>query len=113
MYWPIKEPVAILLVNLYIKLNTYKFPYFFNVVILLTCAREVSSSANAVYVILIGVMLVVEGWAHEAAEDLHLKNYIYFAMAFAAIVDILQLRLKQTQNPVKLHKQPKLPEKSS
>lgn len=59
------------------------------------------------FLILIGVMLVVEGWAHEAAEELHLKNYIYFAMAFAAIVDILQLRLKSKQNqPVKLHNTP-------
>ncbi|MCP5098718.1 MAG: TerC family protein [Chloroflexi bacterium] len=65
------------------------------------------------FLILIGSMLVVEGWAHEAAEDLHLKNYIYFAMAFAALVDILQLRLKASKNPVKLHKQPTLPAKES
>lgn len=65
------------------------------------------------FLILIGSMLVVEGWAHEAAKDLHLKNYIYFAMAFAALVDILQLRLKTaSKKPVKLHKQPTLPEKS-
>jgi len=64
------------------------------------------------FLILIGVMLVVEGWAHEAAEDLHLKNYIYFAMAFAAIVDILQLQLKSSNEPVKLHKQPTLPDSS-
>lgn len=64
------------------------------------------------FLILIGVMLVVEGWAHEAAEDLHLKNYIYFAMAFAALVDILQLRLKKKTAPVKLHNQPALPAKS-
>ncbi|WP_420642644.1 TerC family protein [Candidatus Leptofilum sp.] len=63
------------------------------------------------FLILIGSMLVIEGWAHEAAEDLHLKNYIYFAMAFAVIVDFLQLRLKSKQNkPVKLHNQPKMPE---
>lgn len=61
------------------------------------------------FLILIGSMLVVEGWAHEAAEDLHLKNYIYFAMAFAALVDFLQLRLKRKENePVKLHNQPTL-----
>ena len=56
-------------------------------------------------------MLVIEGWAHEAAEDLHLKNYIYFAMAFSVIVDFLQLRLKNKENrPVKLHNQPTLAE---
>lgn len=63
------------------------------------------------FLILIGSMLVVEGWAHEAAEDLHLKNYIYFAMAFSVIVDFLQLRLKGKENqPVKLHNQPTLKE---
>ncbi|MCB8925271.1 MAG: TerC family protein [Ardenticatenaceae bacterium] len=63
------------------------------------------------FLILIGSMLVIEGWAHEAAEDLHLKNYIYFAMAFAVIVDFLQLRLKTKENkPVKLHNQPTLTE---
>lgn len=59
------------------------------------------------FLILIGSMLVVEGWAHEAAEELHLKNYIYFAMAFSVIVDVLQLQLKRKQNkPVKLHNTP-------
>ncbi len=63
------------------------------------------------FLILIGSMLVVEGWAHEAAEELHLKNYIYFAMAFSVIVDFLQLRLKSKESqPVKLHNQPTLPE---
>ncbi|WP_420630494.1 TerC family protein [Candidatus Leptofilum sp.] len=61
------------------------------------------------FLILIGAMLVVEGWAHEAAEELHLKNYVYFAMAFSVIVDFLQLRFKSKQNkPVKLHNQPTL-----
>ncbi len=63
------------------------------------------------FLILIGSMLVIEGWAHEAAEDLHLKNYIYFAMAFSVMVDFLQLRLKSKANrPVKLHNQPTLKE---
>lgn len=65
------------------------------------------------FLILIGSMLVIEGWAHEAAEDLHLKNYIYFAMAFAVIVDFLQLRLSRKENiPVKLHNQPKMAKKA-
>lgn len=65
------------------------------------------------FLILIGSMLVIEGWAHEAAKDLHLKNYIYFAMAFSVIVDFLQLRLKSKENkPVKLHNQPTLPKSS-
>jgi predicted tellurium resistance membrane protein TerC len=61
------------------------------------------------FLILIGSLLVVEGWAHEAAEDLHLKNYAYFAMAFAALVDILQLQFKK-QRPVKLRNRPHMSE---
>ena len=62
------------------------------------------------FLILIGAMLVVEGWAHEAAEELHLKNYVYFAMGFSVLVDFLQLRLKKsTAKPVQLHNQPTLP----
>lgn len=61
------------------------------------------------FLILIGSLLVIEGWAHEAAEDLHLKNYAYFAMAFAALVDILQLQFKK-QRPVKLHNRPHMSE---
>jgi len=65
------------------------------------------------FLILIGAMLVVEGWAHEAAEDLHLKNYVYFAMAFSVIVDFLQLKLKNKENkPVTLHNQPTLTKES-
>ena len=61
--------------------------------------------------VVIGAMLVVEGWAHEAAAELHLKNYVYFAMAFSVIVDFLQLRLKSKENkPVTLHNQPSLTE---
>lgn len=63
------------------------------------------------FLILIGSMLVIEGWAHEAAKDLHLKNYIYVAMAFAVIVDVLQLQLKNKENkPVTLRNSPKLTE---
>lgn len=65
------------------------------------------------FLILIGSILVVEGWAHDKAEDLHLKNYVYFAMAFSVMVDMLQLRLQsKAQTPVQLHNQPKLPESS-
>src|SRR5690606_4888767 len=34
------------------------------------------------FLILIGSLLVIEGWAPEQAHELHLKNYAYFAMAF-------------------------------
>lgn len=61
------------------------------------------------FLILIGSMLVIEGWNQEAAEDLHLKNYAYFAMAFSFLVEMVNLRLrKQSKEPVQLHNQPSL-----
>lgn len=55
------------------------------------------------FLVLIGVSLMVEGWNSEAAHELHLKNYIYFAMAFSFIVEIMNMQLrKKTSPPVKL-----------
>jgi predicted tellurium resistance membrane protein TerC len=44
------------------------------------------------FLILIGVMLMIEGLAPAKAHDLHLKNYIYFAMGFSIFVEILNIR---------------------
>lgn len=63
------------------------------------------------FLILIGVLLVIEGWNPEVAHELHIKNYAYFAMAFSVMVDFLQLQLKKQKNPVKLHNSPRLPTK--
>jgi predicted tellurium resistance membrane protein TerC len=63
------------------------------------------------FLILIGSLLVIEGWNPEAAHDLHLKNYAYFAMAFSFLVEILNMRVRgASKEPVKLHNQPTLPE---
>jgi len=51
------------------------------------------------FLILVGVALIGEG------IELHIpKGYIYFAMAFAVGVEMLNLRLRKTRQPVKLHK---------
>ncbi len=55
------------------------------------------------FLILIGFMLVLEGWLHEAVEELHLKNYAYFAMAFSLAVEMINLRVRQKSQPVHLH----------
>lgn len=61
------------------------------------------------FLILIGSMLVIEGWNAEAAHELHLKNYAYFAMAFSFIIELINLQLrKQSATPVQLHNQPTL-----
>ncbi len=45
------------------------------------------------FLVMIGLSLVIEGWDSEKAEDLHLKNYIYFGMAFSFGVEILNMTM--------------------
>jgi len=57
------------------------------------------------FLVMIGFILLVEGFAAETAESLHLKNYVYFAMAFSFLVELLNMRLrKNTGKPVQLRK---------
>src|SRR6185312_5387933 len=49
------------------------------------------------FLVMIGLSLVVEGWDVEKAEDLHLKNYIYFGMAFSFFVELLNMRVRSQQ----------------
>ncbi len=56
------------------------------------------------FLVMIGFVLLVEGWDSVRSHDMHLKNYVYFAMAFSFIVEILNMRLrKRTARPVQLH----------
>jgi predicted tellurium resistance membrane protein TerC len=64
------------------------------------------------FLILIGLMLVIEGWDPEMVHRTHLKNYAYFAMAFSFLVELVNIRLRKTE-PVHLHNQPSLPEQKS
>ncbi len=50
------------------------------------------------FLLLIGVMLVAEGFHHTIP-----KGYIYFAMAFSVLVEILNMRLRKKVEPVHLH----------
>lgn len=56
------------------------------------------------FLVMIGLSLVVEGWDSGKAEQLHLKNYIYFGMAFSFIVELLNMtmRRRQVKKPVEL-----------
>jgi predicted tellurium resistance membrane protein TerC len=45
------------------------------------------------FLVMIGLSLVIEGWDHEKAEDLRLKNYIYFGMAFSFLVELLNMTM--------------------
>ncbi|GAW89655.1 integral membrane protein Terc [Flavobacterium psychrophilum] len=62
------------------------------------------------FLILIGVMLLAEG-SHLAhfrfGNDVEVgsipKGYLYFSIFFSLFVEFLNLRMKKTKNPVKLH----------
>jgi len=47
------------------------------------------------FLVLIGLSLIIEGWDSEQAELLHLKNYIYFGMAFSFTVEILNMIMRK------------------
>ena len=50
------------------------------------------------FLLLIGVTLIAEGFEQHIS-----KGYIYFAMAFSVLVEMLNLRLQKVHQPVKLH----------
>ena len=57
-------------------------------------------ASTALVLILVGVALVGEGLRFHIP-----KGYIYFAMAFAVGVEMLNLRLRRARTPIKLHKE--------
>lgn len=90
-----------------------------SIVIMLIFAGPVSKFVNEhptiqilglSFLILIGVMLLAEG-AHLAdlkvlgSTEVHSipKGYLYFAIFFSLFVEFLNLRMKKSKNPVKLH----------
>ena len=50
------------------------------------------------FLVMIGLSLVIEGWAPEKAHELGLKNYIYFGMAFSFFVQLLNMTMLKKQN---------------
>lgn len=55
------------------------------------------------FLVMIGLGLVIEGWDSEAAHQLHLKNYIYFGMAFSFVVEMLNMAMLSRQKKQKAH----------
>lgn len=47
------------------------------------------------FLVMIGLSLIIEGWNAEAAHQLHLKNYIYFGMAFSFGVEMLNMVMRK------------------
>jgi len=62
------------------------------------------------FLVMIGVVLLMEGWNSAQAHEMHLKNYIYFSMAFSFTVEMLNIRVrKKAAKPVAL-RMPDLPD---
>lgn len=60
------------------------------------------------FLVMVGMVLIVEGWNSDMAHELHLKNYVYFAMAFSFGVELLNMRMRKKRGKtVELH-EPKL-----
>ncbi len=55
------------------------------------------------FLILIGLSLVIEGWEPVKAEELHLKNYIYFAMAFSFTVEMINMQYRKRHRTIELN----------
>lgn len=55
------------------------------------------------FLVMVGVVLLIEGWDSERAHEMHLKNYVYFAMAFSFLVELLNMRIRKQGKPVELH----------
>ncbi|MFT4094541.1 MAG: TerC family protein [Niabella sp.] len=64
------------------------------------------------FLVMIGVSLIIEAWDADKAHELHLKNYIYFGMAFSFIVEMLNMIMRKKTSPhiVELN-EPRLNEK--
>lgn len=45
------------------------------------------------FLVMIGISLIIEGWDSNKAHELHLKNYIYFGMAFSFLVELLNMTM--------------------
>ncbi len=64
------------------------------------------------FLVMIGFVLLVEGWDSERAHDMQLKNYVYFAMAFSFIVEIMNMKERKERKPVEL-RDPQMPEQQN
>ena len=65
------------------------------------------------FLVMIGLSLIIEGWDAKAAHEMHLKNYIYFGMAFSVGVEVLNMifRKRQQKNHVVELNEPRINEK--
>jgi len=63
------------------------------------------------FLVMIGLVLLVEGWDGERTEELHLKNYVYFAMAFSFGVELMNMRIRKKSTKAVQLREPVIHEK--
>jgi predicted tellurium resistance membrane protein TerC len=49
------------------------------------------------FLLVIGIILIIEGWNHEIAEQFNLKAYVYFAMAFSIGIELLNMKMRKKE----------------
>ncbi len=66
------------------------------------------------FLVMVGLVLVIDGWREATVrlpgvvhEDIDLKNYVYFAMAFSFAVELLNMRLRKKMRPPVELREPK------
>jgi predicted tellurium resistance membrane protein TerC len=55
------------------------------------------------FLVMIGLSLIIEGWDAKKAHELHLKNYIYFGMAFSFAVEMLNMTMMSRAKKKRAH----------
>ena len=75
-------------------------------------ASVLTGRPEAIELLLIGVLLVVEAWDKHLVEANRLRAFVYFAMGFSTVVELLNLRVRQRATPVALHNSALPPEDS-
>lgn len=54
------------------------------------------------FLVMIGLSLLMEGWDPVTSDQLHLKNYIYFGMAFSFMVELLNMTMMNRRRKCRL-----------
>ncbi len=54
------------------------------------------------FIVMIALVLIIEGWDSERAHEMHLKNYVYFGMAFSFLVELMNMKIRKKAPPVEL-----------
>ncbi len=62
------------------------------------------------FLILIGSILVIEGWNPELAHDYHIKWYAYFAIVFSLALELINMRLRAASAPPVELRKPRRPD---